>query len=100
MLVQKCDIFIFYSFFSILYTNYSQQVKRHQQQQQQQELLQSSQTDEPMVQLTDQPHASVMEGPAAASWSPIKNPFKVPTVEQTQEAVYSLLQLTDFWGAH
>ncbi|CAL4069824.1 unnamed protein product, partial [Meganyctiphanes norvegica] len=33
---------------------------------------------------------------SSASWSPIKSPFKVSSVEQTQEAVYSLLQLTDF----
>ncbi|XP_050724788.1 uncharacterized protein LOC127002734 isoform X1 [Eriocheir sinensis] len=77
-------------------TDHAEQVKRHQEQQQQQELLQSSQTDEPMVEITEQPQGPVVEGSTSAAWTPIKSPFKVPTVEQTQEAVYSLLQLTDF----
>lgn len=74
-------------------TDHAEQVQRHQQQQ---ELLQSSQSAERFVDIQEQPHHSVIEGTASASWSPIKSPFKVPTVEQTQEAVYSLLQLTDF----
>lgn len=89
-----CDIFMS-TRFSFSYTSFHHQVKRHQQQQQQ-ELLQCSQTEEPVVELTDQPQGPVVEGPSSATWNPIKSPFKVPTVEQTQEAVYSLLQLTDF----
>lgn len=49
-----------------------------------------------MVEITEQPQGPVVEGSTSAAWTPIKSPFKVPTVEQTQEAVYSLLQLTDF----
>lgn len=66
-------------------------------QQQQQELLQSNHDDDSIVDLPEQPEGPVIEGAASSSWSPIKSPFKVPAVEQTQEAVYSLLQLTDFW---
>ncbi|XP_071548349.1 uncharacterized protein [Panulirus ornatus] len=74
-------------------TDHAEQVQRHQQQH---ELLQSSQPSDSLVDIQEQPQQPVIEGAASASWSPIKSPFKVPTVEQTQEAVYSLLQLTDF----
>ncbi|XP_045607558.1 uncharacterized protein [Procambarus clarkii] len=74
-------------------TDHAEQVQLHQQQQ---ELLQSSQPADHLVDIQEQPQHPVIEGTATASWSPIKSPFKVPTVEQTQEAVYSLLQLTDF----
>lgn len=78
--------------------DHAEQVQHHQQQQQQQrqELVQSSQEAEPLVDIQEQTQHPVIEGAVSASWSPIKSPFKVPTVEQTQEAVYSLLQLTDF----
>ncbi|KAG7161780.1 uncharacterized protein LOC121874536 [Homarus americanus] len=74
-------------------TDHAEQVQRHQQRQ---ELLQSSQPTDSLGDIQEQPQHPVIEGVASASWSPIKSPFKVPTVEQTQEAVYSLLQLTDF----
>lgn len=75
-------------------TDHAEQVQRHQQQQ---ELLQNNQLEEQaLVDITEQPQHVTLEGGASTAWSPIKSPFKVPTVEQTQEAVYSLLQLTDF----
>ena len=83
-------------------TDHAEQVERHQQQQQQQEqqeLMHTEQSQEPQEQFVDiqmQQQNTCIEGSTSTSWSPIKSPFKVPTVEQTQEAVYSLLQLTDF----
>ncbi|KAK4295879.1 hypothetical protein Pmani_031582 [Petrolisthes manimaculis] len=97
--------------------DHAEQVQRHQQQQN--ELLQATSstttatTTDPLQAthatitttttttnpLTDSGtnHQSIIEvATASTTWSPIKSPFKVPTVEQTQEAVYSLLQLTDF----
>ena len=69
----------------------------HHYQHQHQELLQPTQDDDSIVKLTEkQPEGPVIEGASSSSWSPIKSSFKVPAVEQTQEAVYSLLQLTDF----
>ncbi|XP_064106287.1 uncharacterized protein LOC135215475 [Macrobrachium nipponense] len=76
-------------------TDHAEQVERHQQQQ---ELVQVDQSQDQQfvdIQVHQQNNCSI-EGSASTSWSPIKSPFKVPTVEQTQEAVYSLLQLTDF----
>lgn len=73
--------------------DHAEQVEHHQQQQ---ELMQCSQETVSLVDLQDESQHHIIEGEAAASWAPIKSPFKVPTVEQTQEAVYSLLQLTDF----